>query len=156
MLTVRVQKISPTHHTLEYEREDGSSEKKEFESKSLLMHDFIHFALESEAHLKNGFFGLLDQGYSYDELSNKEPSDFPKEEGMEVEMVVGPFTGIVKESVAVADLIHFLERIFEAHGKQLPLWITRQLLERAHKRYKRVVGEWNSLEFGETLELVFE
>ena len=54
MLRIVVTKVSNTHHTLSYTREDGFTETKEFESKSVLEHDFIHFALESTLGLRDG------------------------------------------------------------------------------------------------------
>ena len=155
MLTLKIKRISPTHHTLEYIREDGTGEVKSFESKSVLLHDFMHLAIEREANLEHGFFGLLDQGYTYDELNNKAPSDFPKDQGMEVEMVVGPFTGIVKGTIAPEQLMAGLRNWFEADGRRLPSWASAEFFERAHERYKSILGEWNSLKFGETLETIF-
>ena len=155
MLTLRIKRISPTHHTLRYIREDGSGEEKNFESKSVLLHDFMHLAIEREAALSNGFFGLLNQGYSYAELAGKAPSDYPKEEGMDVEMIVGPFTSIVKGKATPRQLIDGLHNLFIAHERSVPSWVTVDLLERAHEHYKRIVGEWNSLKFGETIELKF-
>lgn len=154
-LILKIKRISPTHHTLEYKREDGTGEKKEFESKSVLIHDFIHYALESEAQLTTGFFGLLTQGYSFEELASKTPSDFPKEEGMEIEMIVGPLTSVVKGDATPAQLIESLDTIFASYGKSRPVWVTEELINRARERYKKILGAWNSLKFGETFELTW-
>ena len=155
MLKLSIKRISPTHHTLRYVRQDGSSEEQAFESKSTLLHDFMHLAIESEARLKYGFFGLLAQGYSYDELAGKTPSDYPHEDAMDVEMVVGPFTAITKGKATAEQLIAGLKNQFGAYGRPEPTWVTKRLLDQAHERYKRIVGEWNSLKFGETLEITF-
>ncbi len=155
MMTIKIKRISPTHHTLEYVREDGSGELKTFESKSVLVHDFIHLAIEREAGINQGFFGLLAQGYTYDELAGKAPSDYPKREGEEVEMVVGPFTAVVKGNATPAELMDILRTLFEANGRNVPGWATTALFEEAHERYKRILGEWNSLQFGETFEIKF-
>ena len=155
MLKLSIKRISPTHHTLRYVREDGSGEEKAFESKSTLLHDFMHLAIESEAQLMHGFFGLLTQGYSYDELAGKAPSQYPEEEAMNVEMVVGPFSAITKGKATATQLIEGLGNLFGAHGKPVPSWVTSGMLDRAYQRYQCILGKWNSLKYGETLELEF-
>jgi hypothetical protein len=52
-LKLRFTRVSPTRHRLEYRREDGTGEAIAMETKSLLVHDLVHFAVESEAGLKD-------------------------------------------------------------------------------------------------------
>ena len=65
-MIVRFTRLSPTHHRFEALRDDGSIESRELETRSLLNHDLVHFALESEGELKDGFYGTLARGGSYD------------------------------------------------------------------------------------------
>ncbi len=74
-MIVKLTKISPTHHRFEYVRADGTGEKLELETKTFLYHDLLHFAVESEAGLKNSFYGLLEKKEDYTALTA--PSNIP-------------------------------------------------------------------------------
>ncbi|MBX4210679.1 hypothetical protein KW783_01780 [Candidatus Parcubacteria bacterium] len=98
MLTVRFTKISPTHHEFEYIRPDGSGEKVKLESKTFLLHDFIHYAIESEAKLENSFYGLLAKGAKISDLSDGTEVSVQKF-GDEIEIterVTGAINGVIK------------------------------------------------------------
>ena len=65
MLVITLKKVSPTRHQLTIRTEKGGIETCELETKTYLFHDLLHFAIESEAHLRESFYGLLDEGYFY-------------------------------------------------------------------------------------------
>jgi|GEM_PF-467435 len=156
MLTLQLQRISPTHHRLIYIRPDGSRESADIETKTFLSHDFIHFALESEGHLIGGFFGLLAQGYTYAQLAGKEVSDLPVGQAKTIEQVVGPLSGVIKGEITPAHFLEGAKNLFDAHGEPIPRWLTLELVSKTKDRYKRLMGQWNSLSFGEVLELSFD
>lgn len=137
MLTVRFQRTSPTHHRIAYHRTDGSWEEAIVETKSLLIHDFLHFALESEAGLIGGFYGLLAQGYSYGQLAGKEPDDFPMGEAQNVERVVGPLSSAIKENIDPHEFLGAMDNLFSAYGESLPAWLTEEVLLRTEARFKK-------------------
>ncbi len=62
MLTVRLTRISPTRHTLAYTLADGTGATLPLETKSLLFHDLLHYAVETEAGLTESFYGSLAKG----------------------------------------------------------------------------------------------
>lgn len=43
-------------------RTDGTHDQHEFETRSLMTHDLVHFAVESEAKARGGFYGTLAEG----------------------------------------------------------------------------------------------
>ena len=151
-MQLRITRTTPETHTLEYIRKDGSSEKKETNTRSFLWHDFTHFVLESEAKLKGGFFGLMEQGYSFEELS----AGIHDDDAKVVEMVVGPLSSVLEKGVDPKDYLAGMENMFNAHGEAVPSWLTPELVDRVIGRYRKIKGEWNSLAFGETLELTFD
>lgn len=63
-LIVRFTRLNPTHHRFEAIRADGARDVRELETHSLLTHDLVHFALESEGKLSDGFYGGLLRGAS--------------------------------------------------------------------------------------------
>ncbi len=70
MMRIRFRKISNERHALEIVREDGRSESAEFETKSVLIHDFLHYAVESAAGLTDGFWGALAAGKMMENFRN--------------------------------------------------------------------------------------
>lgn len=155
MLRISLTRTSPTHHQFAYERGDGTGESAELETKTYLKHDLTHFALESEANVKDGFFGLLAQGRTFAELADISETNFPTKEALNVERVVGPLSGVIENEHDPKDLLNGLENLFSAHSEPLPKWLTAETITKARERYRHINGHWNALPFGETLELEF-
>lgn len=155
MLTIKIKRVSHTHHKLEYIRENGSGETTELETKTFLMHDFIHFCVEKEAGLKDGFYGLLEKGCTYASLSFNEKGDTNCKVTEEIERVTGAMTGIMKEMTTPSELMKVFHNMYNAYNELIPEWLNENTIQHAHDRYKRIMGEWNSLKFGETLTLIF-
>jgi hypothetical protein len=155
MLQLKLTRVSPTHHRIEYVRADGTSESAEIESKSFLFHDFVHYAIETEAKLRGGFFGLLSKGHSYAELSGKAPSEHSTEEALVIEQAVGITTGVIKQIATPEEAMLAFKELRNATGKRVPSWYTPVLIERVRERLRHLLGHWNSMRFGETLELEF-
>lgn len=156
MLLLKLTRVSPTHHRLEYVRDEGTGESADIETKSFLFHDFVHFALETEAHLSGGFFGLLDRGHTYAELSGKTSSTHETEEAMLVEQAAGMMTGVIKKMATPEDAIAAFKNLQDGYGKAMPYWLSSDLIKRVVERHRKLLGHWNSMRFGETLELQFD
>ena len=155
-ITIQLTQIGPTHHQFLYRRADGTGESLELETKTFLFHDFLHFAVESEAGLSNSFYGLLAQSESYAALSAEgAQSDMRKEIGM-TERIVGALTGAIKGDIAPKEVIVGLKNMSDAYGDTLPEWITPEFVVKVKERMKKLLGEWNSTPFGQTMELYFE
>jgi len=155
VLTLTLTRVSPTHHRLEYVRADGTGEAADIESKNFLFHDFVHFALETEAHLDGGFFGLLSHGHTYAELSAKTPSEHETTEATLAERAVGIMTGVIKKTATPEEAMAAFKNLQDAYGKEVPAWFTTQLIEKVLERHRKLLGHWNAMRFGETLELKF-
>lgn len=155
MLSIAITRISPTHHTFVYTRSDGTRESVELETKTYLLHDFTHFALESEAGITGGFYGLLAEGCSFEELSLVDENNPVSKEALNVERVVGPLSGFVESDMLAEELIAGLENLFGAFPEKLPVWVTTEVFEKTRERYRKLKSHWNALMFGETLELTF-
>jgi hypothetical protein len=143
-MIVRFTRLNPTHHRFEAIRSDGKRETRELETRSLLTHDLVHFALESEGRLSEGFYGALSRGASYE-----------TEAAAEIEYVVGPLQGALKDEF---DPAAFVERL-HAHranmGERAPDWLTVDLIARTCVRFRQLQGQWRATPFGEAMELRF-
>ena len=154
-LTLRFTRISPTHHRFEYVRPDGSDAAVEMETRSLLRHDLLHYAVESEAGLQGSFYGILAKIGGYQELTVAGGAALGGEIAM-TERVVGALTGALKAGPVEPEafLAQFAE-FLEAYGERPPRWLTAGLLIRVSERMRELEGRWKATPFGGTLELEF-
>lgn len=148
-LTIRFTRLNPTHHRFEAIRADGTRETQEFETKSLLLHDFVHFAVESEAKLSGGFYGALAAGAAY---------DYPSagSEAMAIESVVGPLQGALKGELDPEAFVARHRALQANMGSASPAWLTPDLITRALERLRQLQGQWRATPFGEAMELRFD
>ncbi len=156
-LSITVTKISPTHHTFEYRRADGTGESLELETKTFLFHDFLHFAVETEASLKNSFYGLLFAKESYALLSAPMPeNNFSNSEVAMTERVVGALTGVIKANATPEQFLAGMKNLLDAYGELMPEWLTKDFVLRVQAHMRNILGEWNATAFGKALQLRFE
>ena len=148
-LIVRFTRLSPTHHRFEAIRADGTRDQREFETRSLMTHDLVHFAVESEAELRGGFYGTLADGANY---------DAPREgsEAMLIENTVGPIQGALKGDIDPDGFAARLRDVLPALGLTPPDWLTGDFMRRVLERLRQLQGQWRATPFGRTMELRFE
>jgi hypothetical protein len=72
-MQIRLRKISDLRHRLEIIRNDGSRDAVELASRSFLIHDFLHYAVESRAGLTASFWGMLASGKSFKDVHEASP-----------------------------------------------------------------------------------
>jgi hypothetical protein len=92
-------KLSDTRHALEITRACGACERVECETRSYLLHDLLHYAVESEAGLTRGFWGRLAGGDSLAVMNDRTAGAMPlerSEELLSIERVVGALTSAAK------------------------------------------------------------
>lgn len=148
-MIVRFTRLTPTHHRFEAIRDDGAHELREFETRSLLLHDFVHLALESEGGLSAGFFGTLARGAAYD-------APRPGSEAMALEAVVGPLQSALKGEVDPQAFVERLRAVQVSIGTQTPAWLTPALIARTLERLRQLQGQWRATPFGQTMEIRFD
>jgi hypothetical protein len=146
---VRFTRLGPKRHRFEAIRADGTREARDFETRSLLLHDLVHFALESEAKLSGGFYGALAAGAPYD-------APGAGAEAMEIEAVVGPLQGALKGKIDPEAFVARHRARRESLGATSPAWLTPALVARVLERLRQVQGQWKATPFGQAIELTFE
>jgi len=143
-LAVRLTRLSKTHHRFEAIREDGTREVRELETRSFLLHDLVHFALESEGRLDFGFYGSLARGAGYETPA-----------ACEVESVVGPLQGASRYQIDPAAFVARLRDARASAESTTPAWLSEELIARTIERLRQLRGQWRSTPFGQTMELMF-
>jgi hypothetical protein len=148
-LRIRFTRIDNQTHRFEAVRPDGSVEMRVLETRSFLLHDLVHFAVESEAKLRNSFYGQLARGAGYEDLTTGG-------ESAGTEMVVGALQGALKGEVDAHAFVARLKEMCATLARDPPEWLTPDMIARALERLRQVQGQWRATKFGETLELAFD
>jgi hypothetical protein len=155
-MLIRLTRLTNERHRLELVRDDGTREARELETRSALLHDLVHYAVETEAGLHASFYGQLAGGKTYEALT-EEPSNDP--EAMQTEAVVARIQGFAKNDTwSRADAGALAETItggFRALGHTPPAWLTADLIVRVRERLRHVQGRWRATPFHQALELGF-
>ena len=129
-MIVRFTRLNPTHHRFEIIRDDGSRDMRELETRSLLTHDLVHFALESEGGLQHGFYGALARGA----LRNR---------GGDGDRVRRrPLQGLLKGEFDPETFVERFRAVRENTEARMPDWLTADLIARVTDRYRRLQGQW--------------
>ena len=156
-MLIRFTRLTNDRHRLELIRADGTSEAHELETRSALLHDLVHYAVETEAGLEASFYGRLASGTTYEALLVEPPST--DAEAMQTEGVVGRIQGIAKNdtwsSIDPASFAASMAAGFRAVGQEPPTWLTGDLIVRVRERLRRVQGQWRATPFHQTLALEF-
>ena len=155
-MLIRFTRLTDDRHRFEIVREDGTSEAHELETRSTLLHDLTHYAVEAEAGLEGSFYGRLSRGMTYAALS--EPAS-GSVEAFQTEAVVARMQGGFRDGrVPKTDPAQCAEEIgagFRSIGAEPPIWLTPDLIARARERLRRVHGQWRATPFHDTMELEF-
>jgi hypothetical protein len=154
-LTLRFTRISPTHHRFEYRRCDGTGEAVEMETRSLLLHDLIHYVVESEAGLKGSFYGLLAKIGGYEELRVAGGAALGGEIAI-TERVVGALTDAAQDhGLAAEAFVAGVTGYLDLYPERAPRWLTPAFLLAVRERIRQLLGRWRATAFGEAMELTF-
>jgi len=154
-LVLRFTRLSPSHHRFEYRRPDGTGEAIEMETRSLLLHDLTHYAVESEAGLRGSFYGLLAKIGGYQELTVNGGAALGGEVAI-TERVVGALQGALNgEDFDPKAFSGAIAEYIELYDERPPRWLTPEFVTRVRERLRRLNGRWKATPFGETMELTF-
>jgi hypothetical protein len=155
-MRILIHKLSDERHVLALERDSGAGEQAECETRSLLLHDLLHYAVEAEANLDQGFWGCLARGSSLDDMNDRSGNSMANElpQLMLIERIVGALSSISKgpSPDALATALHAYA---DALGTRMPEWLTAEFIARVRERMRSLTGHWKATRFGETMELTW-
>jgi hypothetical protein len=153
-MRIGFRKLTDERHELAIVRDGGAREAVECETKSLLVHDFLHYAVELEAGLHIGFWGTLAAGATLAHMNDRTrppPTAAPDELAV-VEQFVGALSGTVKGQPP-GEVVAGIHRYAAALGKAAPVWLTEDLVMAVNDRMRRLLGQWRATSYGEELVL---
>lgn len=153
-MRIEFRRLSEQRHVLAIVRGDGRREEAECETRSTLLHDLVHYAVEREAGLRSGFFGLLAGGTTLASLNDRTGRSLTGDgrELAEIERLVGALHGATKGRQA-RELYAGLVSYAQALERPLPAWMSEDLVERAQERLRDVTGRWKATPFHDTMVL---
>jgi len=138
-------KVTDDQHRFAVVRDDGSEDSADLETRSLLLHDLVHFALEAEAGLTCAFFGLLASGMPLARLNDREsPPD--EEELWLAESLVGPMQSVFGGRLS-------RERYIEIARERGYDFVDAAFVEKVCERLRRLVGHWRGTAIRSTMAL---
>lgn len=164
-MRIALHKLSDERHALELIRESGARERVECETRSYLMHDLLHYAVETEARLSAGFWGELARGKTLAQMNERTGAEEAAARGMlfagmsdelaAIEQVVGVLSGLTKGRGS-AELVSGMRRYADNLGTALPDWVSVELVDAVQERMRRLVGRWKATPYGGSMELPWE
>jgi len=145
-MDIALTKIDSERHRLVITRDDGSKDEVVLETRSLLVHDLVHYAVEAEAGIDDGFWGLLASGTRIAEFGDRS-MDSSISPGIKLaESLVGPMQSLVQDRLDPA--------IFLEHGKKLaPSIVNEDFVVRVRERFRQLLGHWRGTPFHEAMKL---
>jgi hypothetical protein len=130
-MRIGFRKVTDERHVLSIHRDDGTSESVELETRSFLLHDLVHYAVEAEAGITDGFWGLLANGTTLAQLSERTMAT-PLSPGIVLaEKLVGPMQSVWNGRLDPA--------LYEEHTRGL---VADDFVERVRARLRRLSGHW--------------
>ena len=156
-MLIRLTRLSNERHRFEIVRDDGTREAHELESRSTLLHDLAHYAVEVEAGLMDSFYGRLARGLAYSQLVTMPAQSA---EAMQTELVVVQVQNSFRHGDDApmrppqADALRIASG-FTAMGSEPPEWLTDDFIARVRKRLRSVQGQWRATPFHQAMELAF-
>jgi hypothetical protein len=153
-MRILLEKLTDERHRLAIERAPGVREAVECETRSYLLHDLLHYAVESEARLATGFWGNLAAGKTLADMNDRTGAamqDAAPAMGA-IEQIVGALHGSTK-GIAAGELVAGVRRFAASLGATMPDWLTEAFVVAVQERMRRLQGHWRSTPFGGVMEL---
>ena len=155
-LKVRFTRGKDKKDVLSVTREDGS-QSWQHQPAGIPVHDLTHFAVESALHLKNGFYGLLVQGWDITRLTAKEVRSVLPVEGLWTEFVVGlvQTERLSPEPLSADEFNALLNKEKENFALKFERKVTEEELFEIRRLFLDIYSKWRLLQPGESLSLTF-
>lgn len=155
-MRIAFRRIDDSAHVLEVTRAGGATESVECETRSYLVHDLLHYAVESEAGLRGGFWGNLAAGKTLAQMNDRTGAGMADAAGEmgAIEQIVGALHGTTK-GWSAPDVVAGVRRFNESIGVATPAWLTEDFVERVQERMRQLQGQWRATRRGGRMELVF-
>jgi hypothetical protein len=165
-MRICITRLTNERHALELLRDGGVAERVELETRSFLLHDLIHYAVESTAGLTTGVWGTLAAGCTLAELNARTADDNDDDDNdqrerfgsrtadlLTIERVTGPLHAVAQGRASPEEGLAAIESLMAAEGTAPPAWLTLELVVAAMERLRQLLGRFRATPFGKPMEL---
>jgi hypothetical protein len=148
VLNIEISKHPDSSTVLRCTRQDGSItwQHQTRHAAHFVLHDLTHYAVETSLGYKNGFFGLLTEGWDIDDTTGKGTRGILPPEALEVEKLVGLF-----DSERASGTSWTLDEF----NQFAPRPLSEADIQNVRKLRAELFGVWFNLPPGEKLQLTF-
>ena len=148
MLRIEIVKRADGVGLLRCTREDGSiAWQKQSQATHFAFHDLTHYAVERALGYRRGFFGLIAEGWEFEDTTGKGSRGALPTEALEVERIVGLFD-------AERNSGELWSR--EEFNRFAPRELTEADIQDVRRLRAELFAQWSAIAPGEKLELTFE
>lgn len=112
-------------------------------------HDLAHYAAEQELHLEQGFFGLINEGYTIAQLGDPATIRTLPPEALAAEVLARNLQGLSNGAVVQHEFIAALEMELQ----RVPKGLTDATITRMLRTYVDLLNAWENVPEGAGLEL---
>lgn len=164
MLTLLLKKHGDGRTALTLERADGTRtwQRQERHAAFFVPHDLTHYAVESALGLRHAFYGLVAQGWAFDDFLPPYPRGPLGAEALWAETLVGLLdvergTTAPGETMMSADEFNaqLTAKLADA-GLAPPRHLDERTLAAIRDRRDALLADWHALPAGDTLRLVID
>lgn len=141
-MDVVITRLTPDTHRLRVERDDGTTDEIVLASRSFLLHDLAHLAVETEIGIRRGYWGCVAAGEA---LTG---SGLDGDEIALAESLAGPVQTLMRTEAGVDAYAALLARTVPARLHDRP-----DLPQRLHARVRRLRGHLWGTPFGTELRV---
>ncbi|MEP7383695.1 MAG: hypothetical protein ABI910_18560, partial [Gemmatimonadota bacterium] len=119
------------------------------------VHDLTHYAVESTLHFRRGFYGLVSDGWNFEDFGSPWPRGPLPSDLDPAEEIVGllDLERATGHLVSVSDVQARLGDFYATRPRATPLVLTQRELDSIRQRVRDYAAGWQSLPNGETLVL---
>lgn len=162
MLTLLLKKHPDGRTAFTLERADGSRtwQRQERHAAFFALHDLTHYAVESVLGLRQAFYGLVAQGWDFDDFVPPYPRGALNAEALWAETLVGLLdvergtTSPGETMMSAAEFNAQLRAKLAEARLAVPCALDEAQLAEIRARRAALVAEWQALPPGDTLRLV--
>jgi hypothetical protein len=161
LLVIRIKKSADGRSALSCQRRDGSivyQRQTAAQAGFFTRHDLTHYAVETVLHHRKGFYGLLADGWDFEDFSSKwDKRKYPSDADPS-ELIVGFFDAEHRgdRPWSAVEFNQFAQQYMEERSGAWNVVLTDEQLRRIREMVADLSKQWDDVEPGETLELLFK
>jgi hypothetical protein len=121
----------------------------------LPFHDIAHFVVEKGLNIKQGFYGNIESGYSFEALNDKVIIKTLPTESMASEIITRTFQTLTIGASSIEQFDDMILEEFRIYNIDYPITWDSLKIQNLLEEYQTILSDWHELKEGEILELVY-